>query len=311
MDKLDNPLFVVGPLRSGTTLLRLILDQHSQINCFGEFETAVSQCTTNGWPDLHSFYDFIKTDRQAQAYGFQVDESLDYPDLVRSWLKQMDSRKEATYIGASVHSRIDMLPALWPQGKFIHLIRDPRDVAKSCIGMGWVGNVYEGARYWLSAESQWDLLSKTVPKESRYEICYEKLVAEPDQEICKLCQFLGLAYEANMLDLENTTYSRPDKAFAEQWRRKQSLRQIGWVESRCRELMVARGYALETGGKPLSYVMRVYLKIHDRFFRSLFNIKRYGLVFSFLYGSARVLRLGKLRQALQIRKNEIEAKYLR
>jgi hypothetical protein len=56
---LDSPVFVVGPLRSGTTLLRLLLDHHPEINMFGEFEGAVSQAVGDDWPDLDQLSELL------------------------------------------------------------------------------------------------------------------------------------------------------------------------------------------------------------------------------------------------------------
>jgi hypothetical protein len=55
-----------------------------------------------------------------------------------------------------VHRHYDRLLRLWPEARFIHLVRDPRDVASSCIGMGWAGNVWTGVTRWIEAERLWD-----------------------------------------------------------------------------------------------------------------------------------------------------------
>jgi len=312
LSKFETPVFVVGPLRSGTTLLRLILDHHSEINSFGEFETAVSQCVGDSWPDLEAFDQLVKTDRQARSQGLEVDLSLSYPELIFAWLKKMDARKPVRHIGASVHSRIDMLAKLWPNGKYIHLLRDPRDVARSCIGMGWVGNVYEGAQYWISAERHWDILFEHVEKENCYEIRYEDLVESPEEELRALCCFLDIEYEANMLNLgEDTSYSKPSKKYANQWQQKQTKKEIGWVESRCANLMAQRGYERITNEQEFSMFYRMLLKLHSRILRLMFNIKRFGLIFSIVFGMARLLRLKALSHRLQKRRNAIEIKFLK
>jgi hypothetical protein len=244
-----NLLFVVGPLRSGTTLLRLLLDHHPEINMFGEFEGAVSQAVGDDWPDLDSYRHFVETDRMMQDLDFKPAYEKSYPDLVRDLLMQKAIRKSSKYIGASVHSRIDLLPLLWPEAKFISLLRDPRDVARSCIGMGWVGNVYEGAKFWLDVEAHRKVLKSRVPVNQILDVRYEDLVTNPAAELTRICDFMGLEFSETMLNLSDTTYKPPAAQYANQWRSKLSVRQLSWVESRCGELMLEQNYELSNGSR--------------------------------------------------------------
>lgn len=278
-ETLAHPFFVVGPLRSGTTLLRLLIGHHPKVNCFGEFEGAVSQAQGNDWPELKGYYYFVTHDRQAQEYNFTIDRTLSYEDLVRDFLQQLYERDPKPLIGASIHSRMDLLPRLWPGAKFIHLLRDPRDVARSCIGMGWVGNVYEGAKFWLDPEAHWDVLVSQVDSERCLTVRYEELVMDPERELTRVCDFLGLEYSPVMLDIEeSTSYSRPDPKYASQWRKALTKKEILWVEDRCGDRMVERGYARSQheAGR-LGPASKILLKLHNRWARTLFNIQRYGI----------------------------------
>lgn len=278
--KLVNPpVFVVGPLRSGSTLIRLLLGHHSQINIFGEFEGAVSQAIGERWPDMEDYRIFVAHDRQTKALNLEIDESLKYEDLVRSFMCQLEKRSTKPIIGASIHSRMDLIPKLWKDARFIHILRDPRDVAKSAIGMGWVRNVHEGAKYWIEPELHWEKLCSVVPTEQRTEVRYEDLVADPSNHLSKICEFLGLSFEPAMLEIDaDTTYSSPDPSYSYQWKRKLSPREINWVEYQCKDLLVACGY--ELSGNPItspSWLELLYIKAHNRLGRSLLNIKRWGL----------------------------------
>ncbi|WP_188149406.1 sulfotransferase family protein [Teredinibacter waterburyi] len=309
----DSPVFVVGPLRSGTTLLRLILDHHPDINAFGEFEAAVSEAVGNTWPELSSFHEFLATDRQAGSYNFTVDKSLSYEQLVHSFVAQLHQRNPKSIIAASVHSRQDLLPKLWPNARFIHLLRDPRDVARSCIGMGWVGNVFEGAKYWLEPEQHWDLLKQQVKPEQIFEIRYEEMVKNPEQELTKLCEFLGLTYTDEMLQLEaRTSYTRPDAKFAEQWKRKMSVAEISWVEHHCKEMMQQRGYALAAPDAPsISPLTRLRLKAHSHLYRINLNIKRWGFFTWLAFVVSKRLGLKGLKAKMQQRINIRSLNYLK
>ncbi len=312
-EALESPVFVVGPLRSGTTMLRLIMSRHSRMHFFGEFEGAVSQAVGDTWPSLESYHRFVQIDRQTSNYQFHVDPSLGYEALVKSFLAQMHERDPQPIIGASVHSRIDLLPKLWPNARFIHLLRDPRDVARSCIGMGWVGNVHEGAQYWINAEQCWDRAVTQIRPDQWIEVRYEELVTEPEKETARLCAFLGLEFEDAMLDLEqSSTYSRPSGKYANQWRTKLSSRERLWVEYQARELMTQRDYPITIADKQsLSAWDKCSLKLHSRLGRIRFNIAQWGFWNWFGYVSSKVVRIPAYQTTMQKRINRIRAAHLK
>ncbi|GLS26064.1 sulfotransferase family protein [Marinibactrum halimedae] len=309
----DCPIFVVGPLRSGTTMLRLMLDHHPDMNIFGEFECAVSEAINNQWPSIEHYHAFLKTDREFADMKLSVDSTLNYEQLVKSFLRQQYLRNPVKKVGASVHSRMDMLPKIWPQAKFIHLLRDPRDVAKSCIGMGWVGNVHEGTQYWIKPERHWEALEKSIPESQRYTVRYEDLVAEPEKELSKICDFIGVPYSDEMLNLEkDTTYSRPDARYANQWKKKLTPKQISHVEYQCHEMMRTRGYDIASDKieKP-SMLEMLKIQMQSRLYRISFNVKRWGFSLWLLFIISKRLGLKSLKDSCQLRINKITVRYLK
>lgn len=272
------PVFIVGPLRSGTTFLRLILDMHPKMNFFGEFEEAVEFLDDAGFISAERYSEFLGLQRAFLSKNLTVDPTLDrYEDMVEDFWRQLAERTEKPIMGASIHSRFDRCPDLWPDAKYIHLVRDPRDVARSCIGMGWVGNVYHGADYWLKAERRWDALVKITSEDQRCEIRYEDLVSDPAGELTKICDFLGVEYAPVLLDYpKHTSYGPPDASLAYQWRRRLTGREVSQVESRIGPMMSRRGYEPTTKPAPLPIHERVYLGVHNRFGRARFGIDRFG-----------------------------------
>lgn len=313
IDALDSPVFVVGPLRSGTTMLRLLLDQHPDINAFGEFEAAVSQAKGDSWPELNKYYEYVKTDRQTTNYRLKIDENLDYIQLVRSFLRQLYEKNPSPIIAASIHSRIDLIASIWPNARFIHLLRDPRDVANSCIGMGWVGNVYHGSKYWIEPELQWNKICEQTQPYQRYEIRYEALVNKPDEEMSKLCNFLNVTFNPEILELESgTSYSRPQGKFANQWKKRLSEKQIRWVESRCGQLMEKRGYQLASKNtQPVGSIEKIELNFQNRWYRIRFNVKRWGLKNYFFYFVSRNFGSATLHRKMQEKINQINVQHLK
>jgi hypothetical protein len=313
VETLNAPVFIVGSLRSGSTLLRLLLTHHPKINIFDEFEESVSQAMGDHWPEIESYHDFLSCDRMFQSKNLLIDKSLSYQELIHSFMEQMYYRNPKPFIGASIHSRIDLLPFLWPNARFIHLVRDPRDVSRSCIDMGWVGNVYKGAKFWIEPEQQWNTLCDRTDEKQRLTVHYEQLVHDTENCLTTICNFLGLSYHPSMLEIEaDTTYSRPDPKFAKQWQNKLTPDEIQWVECQCAELMQQRGYNLCSSSQTFpNRLTRIQLAVQNRWYRIGFNIERWGLKTWFLFILSKRLRLESLRDKMQLQINQIETQYLK
>ncbi|HEX7009989.1 MAG TPA: sulfotransferase [Phycisphaeraceae bacterium] len=279
-DRLREPFFLVGAERSGTTLLRLMLTHHPQIAWCSEFEYATEQIPeAGGWPDLPAYRAWLASHRIFQAHGFAIDESLDYPRLMDSFLRQTRDAQGKPIIGATCHKWFDRLLRIWPDARFIHLVRDGRDVARSCIGMGWAGNVYHGSTVWIEAEQLWDRLAAQLEPGRWVEVRYESLIAQPQEELQRITAFMGVAFDPAMLRYaQNTSYAAPDPSLTQQWRRKLTPREIQLVEARIGDMLAARGY--ELSGLPrirVGAMRRAALAVQNRLARIRFRQKRYGL----------------------------------
>lgn len=311
---LTSPVFVVGPLRSGTTMLRLMLDHHPKLNIFGEFEYAVAAVETGDtWPDRETYLRWLDMDRAFADDRVAVNRSLDYPDLVRSFLAEHAKKQpQKPIIGAAVHSRFDLLPKLWPKARFIHILRDPRDVARSTLQMGWAGHVYYGANYWVGPEQRWEVLTR-LPESQRIDVRYENLVRQPVEELTRLCNFLGVEYDAAMMDYDrNTTYAKPDASLIEQWRRKLTAYEIGLVEAVCGDLLERRGYERsDKQATPPGAPERLKLKVMNRMNMTMFAIKRLGPSLWTRRLLAKHIGSETWRRQIKLETNEVERRFLK
>jgi Sulfotransferase family len=311
---LESPTFLVGAERSGTTLLRLMLSHHPQIAWCNEFEYAIDQVGPAGqFPALEDYLEWLKIHRIFQATGFEASTGLSYGDLIKSFLVQKQVQEDKPIVGATVHRHFDRLLKIWPQARFIHLIRDPRDVARSCIGMGWAGNVWTGSERWVEAEECWDMLKQRLSDDRYVEITYEDLISNPETVLTKLAHFLGTDYDPAMLQYsQDTTYEQPDSRFLNQWRRKLSDREIQLIESRVGALLVERGYT--ASGLPaiqLSNREIQSLKLQDWWTRANFRLQRYGApLFVLNYVTSR-LPVRTWHNTVQLKINEIDSKHIK
>jgi len=310
----EEPFFLVGSERSGTTLLRLMLAHHPEIECAPEFEFLVEEMPPEqGWPDLDGYYDWLATNRIFLPHGLEVDRTLDYPALAKSFVAQYCSRSGKRVHGATCHKHFDRLLRIWPKARFVHLLRDGRDVARSCIGMGWAGNVWYGAQRWIDAERLWARVAERVDEGRRFELRYEDLVRDPEGELARLCAFLGKSYRGEMLEYAgDSSYERPDPKLVAQWRRKLGPGELALLEARIGGLLRERGYE-ESGVAParVGAWRRFVLMLEDRIERFRFRCDRYGLGHVVQSRLARLLGASAWQRRLLLARNEIDNRHLK
>lgn len=256
------PVFIVGAARSGSTLFWLMLDHHPDIGfvTMGEFNFAVAMVGDDGSrPAIADYAEFVSTDYGAFMANHQVDQDASYDDNVARELAEACGRAGARVPGASVHEHFSRLPHLFPDARYIHLIRDGRDVARSCIGMGWADDLWHASSRWEHAHLEWLRLCESVPAERRMELHYESLVNEPRGPLAEVCRFLGLpeAVDAMLSYPETSDYALPQPGSVGAWRTMDD-HDIRLAEARIGTLLGAYGY--EPSGLPPLEPGRLELK---------------------------------------------------
>jgi len=289
----DRPIFLVGAERSGTTLLRLMLDHHPMIAFNGESEYIVSRISEDGaYPEMSGYRAWLRSDRIFQGSCLRVDESLDYPSLVNDFLDQFRSRSRKAMVGATVHTQFHKLHRIWPRAKYIYLLRDGRDVAGSVQRMGWAGNAYVAADWWLGAEAEWDALRAVLGDDDWIEVRFEDLAADAAAQLRRICAFIDAPYSDQMLGyVRDSTYGAPDSGSRFRWRTAMGMAEVQRLEDKLGERLPLRGY--ELSGHPRIRVaewMKICLYLHSRVRAFLFRLNRYGIVLTIQEALAR--RLG-------------------
>jgi hypothetical protein len=277
---IERPCFLVGAERSGTTLLRLMLSHHPRVAWSSEFEYAVDLLGATGWPDVRAYAEYLEQNRIFRGHGHRIDPALAYPELIDSFLEQTRRKQgDKPIVGATVHRHFDRLLRLWPDARFIHLVRDPRDTGRSVIAKGWAGNMWTGVGRWIEAEQLWAALRPTLPEERRVEVVYERLILDPPGELARLAAFLGVPYDAAMLDYTRSVphFERPDPRRIGQWRSKLSESEVRLAEARLGPLLAERGYE-PSGLPPLEVTpgLRRRLLRHDRWARLAHRVRTFG-----------------------------------
>jgi hypothetical protein len=302
------PCFLVGSERSGTTLLRLMLDHHPDIAFDKEFDFTVTMVSDTGQlPPVEKYVKWVVTVR---GMSFEVDPSLSYLDLVHDFLQQKRAASKAkAHVGATVHREFERLRFLWPTARYIHLVRDPRDVARSVVQKGWAGNVYHAAEFWLDAERSWDTLAPHLSDDRAIEVRYEDLVTDPERTLTAICRFIGVPYSLRMLDYsaDAPQYPPPDPRLVAQWRTKLEPRDVALVEIRTGALLENRGYVASGYSKPrIGRVRHELLLNAGRVKRLVARAHTFGPVLVTLDVIARRTHLASLESYARIRMNAIE-----
>lgn len=308
----EDLIFICGALRSGTTLLRLMVNDHPTLSNPGEMDFLFeAPPAKHGGLDMAAYARELSFNRVFLKLKLQIDPNLGYEAQIRDFIRQL--RRPGKRLSINVHRHFDRIPAIFPNARYARLLRDPRDVAKSSIGMGWAGNVYHGVDHWIASERDFARLAASVDNRRIHTLKYEDLLRTPEAELMRLCAFLGVPYDPAMLNYPNhTTYGPPDARFIEQWRRELTPREIALVESKAGDMLVERGYE-RSGGAPVSprAAERVRLRLEDRLGRWREEVRRYGLFLTVLSKVSRRLGHKGLETFVRKRTAPIELKYLK
>jgi protein-tyrosine sulfotransferase len=207
----DDPVFVLCAGRSGSTLLRFLLDAHPDLACPPETRLPwLARQLATAWAVIED-----AGPSGQSANGSSADAAISAPvaeglrrsldPMMTSYLQRRGKRRYCDKsLGAAQHA--GLLLKIWPEARFICLYRHPMDVIASGIEASpwgltsygfepYIGsppdnNVAALARYWL------DYTTSIVAAEEHFTdrclpVRYEDLVTDPDGQIARIFEFIG------------------------------------------------------------------------------------------------------------------------
>ncbi len=244
-----NPyVFIVGCPRSGNTLLQRIVDAHPDIAVIsqtrwipGWFEkrrglTPEGLVTRQLVDELLGYDKFakLKIGREELEKLIGHSEQIPYSEFVAGIFDLYGQRQGKRLVGDKTprYARfIRTLHALWPKAKFVHIIRDGRDVCLSVLDWekadrgparfaSWSEDPVTTVALWWEAYLHLGREAGASLDPGLYhEVRYEALVSEPAKECEKLCSFLDLPYDDAMLRFhEGRTKMKPGLDAKKAWR---------------------------------------------------------------------------------------------
>jgi hypothetical protein len=206
------PFFLLGHDRSGTTMLRLILDRgdvaipsESMFLIDLDGGKAAPDVLREAWSHPRVRLWNLPGDAPAIPAGLSRDDAYRFAfgaPFVAYAEREGKTRwgdKTPAYIG-----HIDRLAAIWPEARFIVLVRDGRDVALSVMKVPFgANNIWAAAHSWANAIRRGREAARRYP-DHVLTIRYEDLVTRPEEQLQKVCAFLELDYDPDMLAIEET-----------------------------------------------------------------------------------------------------------
>ncbi len=225
------PFFIVGCGRSGSTMLRLMLDKHSDIYIPTEsnfipilhdywkagmndeaLDTFVKWLRSIPSPPMEPVVENIGWDSPGLERYIYENRNVNFADLVYGIYSHGVNRNGKKMWGDKTPSNVAHLPllkSLFPGCKIIHLVRDGRDVGLSFVKFNYgPNNLKEAAIYWHHRITQFRKFQGKYPGENCFQVKYEDLVTDPETWLGKICGFLNVQFEPDMLLFHESARSR-------------------------------------------------------------------------------------------------------
>jgi len=213
------PLIVLGVRRSGTTLLRVMLDRSTMLAVPDESYFVPQLASRHRRPiDRAAFLEDLRRVRRLLDFGISADDvaprirdgmtpgaaiAAVFETVAAAEGKERWGDKTPLYM-----QYLGVLDRLFPDALYVHLVRDGRDAALSYLAVppgimtepwGHPRDARGFACLWRTEVEDARALGARLGPERYLELRYEDLVARPDAALQQVCAFAGLPYEGEML----------------------------------------------------------------------------------------------------------------
>ena len=283
--------FLVGSGRSGTTMLRLMVDAHPAMTI--PPESFFPMKPSPAWIDAAGDLDAVAAARALGAEPWFADWKLPvgsfessvradppagYAELVRRLFRLYADGEGKPRYGSKTPQHvlsISELAALFPESRFVHIVRDGRDVALSFLDVHFgPSDLLFAARLWKRRVRQGRIAGRALGGERYLEVRYEELVAFPERELRRLCGFACLEFDDAMLRYHERDQStiagvaghyfhrnaaRPPTKGLRDWRSQMSHSDVLLFESVAGTTLEEFGY--ERSNQPVSRMDRVRVDV--------------------------------------------------
>jgi len=222
------PVFVVGANRSGTTLMRLLLNAHSRIGIPEELVylghrihgVPVERWRSPGLSEA-SYTSFVehfvnevcrplegidKDDLKASILSGPRDLRNPYATALSTWAASFGKSRWGEKTPGNLYYA-DILTEMFPDARFIYMTRDPRGGVASMQRAPFFSDdiVFNALAWRKHSIAGYRVLERAVPPHRRITVLYEELVSEPEVTMRAVCSFLDEELESEMLAFHRTS----------------------------------------------------------------------------------------------------------
>ena len=269
------PVIVLGVSRSGTTLLKEMLDRHSELAVPSESYFIPQLWDRHGLrPDAEAILADLGRLARVREWGVTPDDvrrrlapDPSFPEVIAAVYGAYAGSRGKLRFGDKTPAymqRLDLLERVFPRAQYVHIVRDGRDAMLSFAAMrrrprfNWARprGVGDFACHWHFEIRAARRLGETVGRGRYLELRYEDLVAEPERTLREVCAFAGLGYEPEMLEYhhgvdastleDHPRLAQPPTAGVRDWREQMGPRDVEHFEA-------IAGSTLEELGYPRAY----------------------------------------------------------
>ena len=192
------PIFILGMPRSGTSLVEQIISSHASVYGAGELSTL-----------MKLLYPILK-DRLSNGCDNNLSSEKNLTLIREKYLESLAHLKTSANIitdkTPANFQNIGFILSIFPDAKIIHLKRDPRAICWSIYksnwsetGYGFSYNINDLVKFYGLYSKLMDFWHKKFPGKI-YDVCYEDLTANQEQETKKLLEYCELDWDENCLN---------------------------------------------------------------------------------------------------------------
>jgi hypothetical protein len=216
------PIFIVGCQRSGTTLLRLMLDAHPRISCGPEsrFLPDLARITRDDWPRM-SRYGLPREEWHERVAEF-------FDGFQREYAEQRGKVRWADKSPRYAMS-LDYIAEVFPNCQVLHVIRDGRDVVASHRRRWGYASAVRATVKWPRYVAFARDVGAALGPDRYLEVRYEDLVSEPRETAARVLAFLGEPWDDAVLAYDTRPHDVSPHYAELTARRRQEARQEGAV----------------------------------------------------------------------------------